>query len=54
MIHLDKYCTDFTFVVIMVCVTYPSTIWSHAIFNFPLVLKISPLFVESYVYEFLL
>ena len=52
MIHIDNYCTDFLFLVVMVCVTYSSTILSLIIFNFHLVFKISILFVEIYVYRF--
>ena len=36
----------------MMCVTYSFTILSLIIFNFPLVFKISLLFVEIYVYMF--
>ena len=42
------------FVVVMMCVTYSSTIFSLIIFNFPLVFKILLLFVEIYIYKFLL
>ena len=49
MIYLNKYCTDFMFVVVMVCETYSSTILSLIIFNFPLFFKKSLLFVEIYV-----
>ena len=52
MIHLDNYYTDFMFLVVMVCVTYSSTVLSLIIFNFHLVFKISILFVEIYVYMF--
>ena len=38
------------FLVVMLCKTYSSTISSLKIFNFPLVLEISLLFVEIYVY----
>ena len=51
-INLDNYCTDFMFLVVMVCVTYSSTILSLIIFNFHLVFKISILFVEMYVNRF--
>ena len=39
------------FLVVMVCVTYSSTIWALTIFNFPLVFKISLLLVEIYVHR---
>ena len=51
MIYLDNCCTDFMFIVVKVCVTYPSTILSLNIFNSPIVFKISVLFVEIYVYR---
>ena len=41
MIYLNNYCTDFLFPVVMVSVTYSSTMLSLIIFNFPLVFKIS-------------
>ena len=47
MIYINNYCTDFTFIVVMVCVTYCSTILFVIIFNFLLVFKISPLFGET-------
>ena len=34
MIYLNNYCTDFMFVVVIVCATYSSTISSHN-FQFP-------------------
>ena len=49
MVFLINYCTDFMFLTVIVCVTYSSTILSLMIFNFPLALKISLLFVEIYV-----
>ena len=49
MIYLNNYCTDFMFLVVMVCVTYSYTILSLIISNFFLVFKISLLFVEIYV-----
>ena len=52
MIYLNNYYTDFMFLVVMLYVTYSSTILSLIIFNFPLVFKISLLFVEIYVYMF--
>ena len=52
MIYLNNYCTDFIFVVVMVCVTYSTAIVSLIIFNFPLVFKILQQFVEIYVYMF--
>ena len=51
MIYLNNYCTDFMFLVAIVCVTYSSTILSLMIFNFPLVFKKSDLFVEIDVYR---
>ena len=51
MVYLNNCCTDFMFVVVIVCVTYSSTILSLIIFNFPLIFKISILFVEIYVYR---
>ena len=33
MIYLNNYCTDFMFLVVMVCVRYSSTILSLIIFN---------------------
>ena len=52
MICLNNDCTDFMFLVVIVCVTYSSTTLSLIIFNFPLVFKLSHLFVEIYVYMF--
>ena len=52
MIYLNKYCTDFMFLLVMVCVTYSSTISSLIIFNFPLIFKTSFLFVDIYVHMF--
>ena len=49
--YLNNYCTDCIFLVVMVCVTYSSTILSQ-FFNLPLVFKISLLFVEIYVSRF--
>ena len=43
------YCTDNMFLVVMVCVTYSSTILSLVAFNNPLVFKITQQFVEIYV-----
>ena len=34
MMFVDNYCTSFMFQVVMVCVTYSSTIFSLIIFNF--------------------
>ena len=51
MIYLNNYCTDFVFLVVIVCVTYSSTILSLIIFNFPLDFKISLLFVGNYIYR---
>ena len=42
------------FLVVMECATYSSTISSLIIFNFHLVIKISILFVEIYVYKVLI
>ena len=50
-IYLNNYCTDFMFLVVIVCVTYSYTILSLIIFNFSLVFKISLLFVAIYVYR---
>ena len=50
MIYLNNYCTDFMFLVAIVCETYSSTMLSLIIFNFPLVFKIALFFVEIYVY----
>ena len=52
MIYFNNYCSDFMFLVAMVYVTYSSTIMSLIIFNFPLVFKISLLFVDIYVNNF--
>ena len=52
MIYINNYCTDFIFLVAMVCLTYSSTMLFLIIFNFPLVFKISQQFVEIYVYRF--
>ena len=51
-IQNDNYCTDFMFLVVMVCATHSSTISSFIILNFHLIFKISILFVEIYVYRF--
>ena len=51
MIYLNNCCIDSMFLVVIVCVTYSSTISSLIIFNFPLVFNISVLFVEIYVYR---
>ena len=51
-IYLNNYCTDFMFLVVIVCATYSFTILSIVIFNFPLVFKVPFLFVEIYVYRF--
>ena len=48
---LKNYCTDFMFLV-MLCGTYSSTMLSRIIFNFPIVFKLSFLFVEIYVFRF--
>ena len=41
MIYIKHYGTDFMFLVVMVCVTYSSTISSLMIFNSPLSFKIN-------------
>ena len=46
MIYLKNYCTDFMFLVVMVCITYSSTRLSLIFFNFPLVFEILILCVE--------
>ena len=51
-INLDNYCTDFMFPVVMMCVTYSTTILYLAMFNFPLDLRDITLFVEIYIYRF--
>ena len=43
MIYFNDFCTDFMFLVDIVCVTYSFTILSLLIFNFLLVFKISSL-----------
>ena len=45
MIYPNNFCTEFMFLVVMVC-TFLSTISSVIVNNFPLVFKISLLFVE--------
>ena len=52
MIYLSNYCTDFTFLVVIVRLTYSSTILSLIVFNLPLVFNVSLLIVEIYVYRF--
>ena len=37
MIFLKYYCADFMFLVVVLCGTYSSTIFSLVIFNFPIV-----------------
>ena len=51
MMFLKNHCTDFMFLVIMLCGTYPSIKLFLIIFDFPLVFKLSLLFVENYVYR---
>ena len=46
MMFLKNYCTDFMFLVVMLCRTYLSTMLSLIIFNFPIVFKLSLLFFE--------
>ena len=50
MMYLNNDCTDIMFLVVMVCVTYSSTILSLITFNFPSVFNLSLLFVEIYRY----
>ena len=52
MMFIYNYCTDFMFQEVMVCVTCSPSILSLIIFNFLLVFKISPKFVEFHVYRF--
>ena len=40
------------FLVVMLCGTYSSTMLSFIIFNFPIVFKLSLLFVEIYFFRF--
>ena len=47
-----KIVIDFMFLVVMLCVILSYTILSLIICNFPLVFKISLLFVEIDVYSF--
>ena len=49
MICRNYHCTDFVLLVVIVCITYSSTISCLVIFSFPFVFKISLLFVEIYV-----
>ena len=51
-VFINNYCTDFMFQEVMVCVICSPSILSLIIFNFLLVFKISPKFVEIYVYRF--
>ena len=46
--NLNNYCTEFMILVVMVCTTLLSTEWCLITLNFPLVFKISLLFVEIY------
>ena len=52
MIYFKNNCTDFMSLVVIVYVTYSTTLLSLIISNFPLVFKISILYVEIYVYTF--
>ena len=52
MMYINNFCADYMFQVVMVCVTYSSTILSLMIVNFTLVFNISQQFVEIYVYRF--
>ena len=51
-IDLNNYCTKFMFLVTMVFITLLSNHIVLHIFQFPLVFKISLLFVEVYIYRF--
>ena len=51
MIYFNNYYTEFMLLVVIVCVTYSSTMLSLIIFNFPFVFKISLFFVEIYDYR---
>ena len=50
MIYVINYCTDFMFLVIIVCVTHIHLRYCLINFNFPLAFKISLMFSEIYVY----
>ena len=52
MMFLKNYCTDFMFLMVMLCGTYSSTMLSPIVFNFLIVFKLSLLFVEIYVFMF--
>ena len=52
MMLLKNYCTDFMSLVVMLCGINSSTMLSLMIFNFPIVFKLSLLFVENYVFRF--
>ena len=52
MIYLNNDCTDFMFLVVMLCVTYSFTKFSLIVFNVSLAFKLSLVFVEIYVYMF--
>ena len=49
MIFLNNYCTDFMFLVVILCGALSSTSLSLIILNSPLVFKISLFFVEIHV-----
>ena len=51
MMFLKNYCIDFMFLLVMLCGTYSSTMLSFITFNFPIVFKLSLLFVEIYVFR---
>ena len=51
--YLIKYCTEFMFLEIILCITVSSTTYTSLIFfNFPLVFYISLLFANFFVYMF--
>ena len=52
MMFLKNHCTDFMFLVVMLCGTYPSSLLSLVIVNFPMVFNLSLLFDEIYVNRF--
>ena len=49
---LKIFCTDFMFLVVMLCGTYSSTMLSLIILTFPIVFQLSLSFVEIYVFMF--
>ena len=40
MMYINNHCTEFMFIVVMMCITLYSTMLSLMIFNFPLVCKL--------------